>query len=73
MKRQRRRGAIAIIFSMIPLMNSMNSPRIAQLHTVDFLQIYASGMAFGAGIALVISSFRNRAQSPPDGDDAKVA
>ncbi len=73
MKRQRQRGTIAILFSMIALMNCMNSPRITQLHVVDFLQIYASGMTFGVGIALLMAYFRNRGQSQPDNGIAKVA
>jgi hypothetical protein len=40
---------------MPPLINAMGKPRVATLHGSDVMGLFASGLCFGFGSALLIS------------------
>ena len=48
---------------LIGLFNLMQRPRFAAFHTVDVLQLLASGMCFGVALAGVVATIRWRRAS----------
>jgi hypothetical protein len=46
-------AAIVVFVGLIGLFNLMGRPRFASYHTVDVIQLLASGMCFGVGLACV--------------------
>lgn len=60
MKRRIGSGAMIIVFSLIPLMNLMDSPRWSEIRALTFLQIYASGLCLGVGFAMLMLTWRDR-------------
>jgi hypothetical protein len=60
MKRRMRSGAIIIVFSLIPLMNLIDSPRWSEIRALTFVQIYASGLCVGVGFAMLMLTLRDR-------------
>jgi hypothetical protein len=59
-------GLIVLLGAVPPSINAMSNPRIANLHGSDVMGLLASGLCFGFGLALLISSliFRGRVSSP---------
>jgi hypothetical protein len=62
MKRKNRGGSV-IMFSMILLLAATRSPRINQMHVVDLIELYAAGAGFGAGVAMLVAGYKNRAEN----------
>jgi hypothetical protein len=63
-KAVRRRKRIAGFFDFFmlmcgvpPLINAMGNPRLAALHGPDVMGLFASGLCFGFGLALLIIRF----------------
>ena len=51
--------AFAPLFvGLIGLFNLMQKPRFAAIHTVDVVQLLASGACFGVALAALIIAFR---------------
>lgn len=48
-------GLFVLILGVPPLINSIDNPRLASLHGVDFVRLLASGWCFGIGFALLMS------------------
>jgi hypothetical protein len=40
--------------AFLPFINSINNPRVANLHGVDILRLIAAGMLLGAGWVIII-------------------
>jgi hypothetical protein len=60
---QRRRFVpffIPLLFGVMSFSNVIGNPRVAALHGSDVLQLIASGMCFGAAIALFAVYMRER-------------
>jgi hypothetical protein len=53
MNKNRRRAVIVIIIGLIGLTTLMRRPRFETFHTVDVLQLLASGACFGVGATLL--------------------
>ena len=49
-----------IIIGMIGLLSLTRNPRFAAFHTVDVLQLIASGMCFGVALAALLIMLRGR-------------
>ncbi|MGB2593118.1 MAG: hypothetical protein WBG02_10995 [Candidatus Acidiferrum sp.] len=47
------------LIGMIGLFNLMERPRFASIHTVDVVQLLASGACFGVAFAGVIATLRS--------------
>ncbi len=45
---------------MIGLASASRSPNLDHLRTVDFLELFASGVAFGTGLTAMIRSYKER-------------
>jgi len=62
--RNRRTGWSAIVaplaVGLIGFYNLMQRPRFADIHTVDVVQLLASGMCFGVALAALVFWLRNR-------------
>lgn len=56
--KRRKRGMAVIALSMIFLMNAIRFATADGVRALDFMTIYSSGMALGAGMAVVVASFR---------------
>jgi hypothetical protein len=48
-------GLFALLSGVPPLINAMDNPRLATLHGPDVMGLFASGLCFGVGLALLIS------------------
>jgi hypothetical protein len=46
--------AFLLLFGVIPLLNSLNNPRLSGMHAVDRIQLVASGLCFGVGFGLLL-------------------
>jgi len=57
-KSSRITGVLLILFGFMPLLNSLNNPRLATAHGADRLQLIAVGMCFGIGVLLLAGLFR---------------
>ena len=55
---------IPILIGCIGLSQLASKPRFAEFHTVDILQLIASGMCFGAALVLLIVLARGGTISP---------
>jgi hypothetical protein len=51
-------GVFLILFGFLPLLNSLNNPRLASAHGSDRLQLIAVGLCFGIGACLLAGLFR---------------
>jgi hypothetical protein len=60
--KRKNRGGIVIMFSMILLLTATRSPGVNHMRMVDFLELYAAGAAFGAGVAMTVAGYKNRQQ-----------
>jgi hypothetical protein len=49
---------ILVVFGFIALMNVARNPRFEAFHTVDVLRLMASGVCFGAALALILRVLR---------------
>lgn len=58
MKSRRRLAIVPILIGIIGLMPLMRNSRFAAYHTVDVLQLLASGACFGVGFTLLFASRR---------------
>ncbi|MGB9181420.1 MAG: hypothetical protein WCB68_19475 [Pyrinomonadaceae bacterium] len=61
----RRKGALPsiaapIMLGIIGLLTLMRRPRFEAFHTVDVLQLLASGMCFGVALVALLSFLRGR-------------
>ncbi len=56
--RLRVRALVVIIIGLIGLVSLMQRPRFQTYHTVDVLQLLASGMCFGLGLVYLLSRRR---------------
>ncbi len=54
MSKQRRSAAIVLIIGLVGLTQLMRGPRFEAMHTVDVLQLLASGACFGVAASLLI-------------------
>lgn len=50
-----KRAIVPLILGIIGLSTLMRNPRFETFHTVDVLQLIASGMCFGVALGLVLS------------------
>ena len=57
-KSSRITGLVFILFGFMPLLNSLNNPRLASVHVPDRLQLIAVGLCFGIGGFLLAGLFR---------------
>ncbi len=51
---------LPLIIGLIGLINMTHRQRFADFHTVDVLQLLASGMCFGVALAALLVWIRNR-------------
>jgi glucose uptake protein GlcU len=51
-------GVVLLIVGLIGLMNLILKPRFASIHTVDVLQLLASGMCFGLALVALLAPLR---------------
>jgi hypothetical protein len=58
--KSRRTAAVLILLAMFALMMAVRMPGVNHLRAVEFLQLYASGVILGAGIAATVGSFLKR-------------
>jgi uncharacterized membrane protein len=49
---------VPLIVGLLGLMSLMNRPRFASFHSVDVVQLLASGMCFGVALAMLIAWLR---------------
>ena len=63
--KSRKAIAIPVFIGLIGLMPLMRNPRFEMFHTVDVLQLLASGMCFGVGLAGLIAILKERPSSNP--------
>jgi hypothetical protein len=61
--KSRKAVAFPVLIGLIGLMPLTLNPRFELFHTVDVLQLLASGMCFGVGLAALIAMLRGRANS----------
>ena len=47
-------GLFVFVSGGAPLINAMGNPRVATLHGSDVVGLFASGLCFGFGLALLI-------------------
>ena len=47
-------GLFVLLSGLPPFINAMSSPRVATLHGPDVMGLFASGLCFGFGLALLI-------------------
>jgi len=47
-----------LVVGLLGLMNLMSRPRFASFHSVDVVQLLASGMCFGVALAMLIAQLR---------------
>jgi hypothetical protein len=48
-------GLFVLLSAVPPFINAVGNPRIATLHGSDVMGLFASGLCFGFGLALLIS------------------
>jgi hypothetical protein len=48
-------GLFVLLSGVPPFINAMGNPRVATLHGPDVMGLFASGLCFGFGLALLIS------------------
>ena len=60
MRRNRRVGVAALFVGLIGFMTLTRNPRFETFHTVDVLQLLASGMCFGVGLMALLGRLRPR-------------
>jgi len=60
MRRNRRVGVAALIVGLIGFMTLTRNPRFETFHTVDVLQLLASGMCFGVALMALLGRLRPR-------------
>ncbi len=61
--RRRRAVPIGVLFvGLIGFMNVARSPRFETFHTVDVLQLLASGMCFGVGLMALVGRLKTRGE-----------
>jgi hypothetical protein len=58
MNRARRYGVVVILIGLLGLTTVMRNPRFQNFHTVDILQLIASGACFGLGLMSLMMSGR---------------
>jgi hypothetical protein len=51
-------GVLLILFGFMPLLNSLDNPRLATAHGADRLQLIAVGVCFGVGALLLAGLLR---------------
>jgi hypothetical protein len=51
---------VPLLFGLMSLSNVISNPRVATLHGSDVLQLIATGMCFGAAIAMAVVFFRGQ-------------
>jgi hypothetical protein len=54
---------VPLIVGLIGLFNVVRQPRFEAIHTVDVVQMVASGMCFGVALVAVIALFRGSRNS----------
>jgi hypothetical protein len=57
-KRRRKRGIIVLVFGMCLLAYLISMAAVRHIPAPTFLLIYSGGMPVGAGIAIVVASYR---------------
>jgi len=63
--RKRANAAVFFAVGMIGLMLVFRNPRFEAFHTVDVLQLIASGMCFGVGLTMLLARLRARGPGRP--------
>ena len=53
------RGVFVILLGLAPLLNSLDNPRLAAAHGVDYVRLIAVGLCFGIGLSLLVGSLRS--------------
>lgn len=53
-------GLFIVLLGMMPLLNSLDNPRVATLHGADVVRLIAVGWCFGIGATLLAMSFMPR-------------
>ena len=56
---------IPLVIGLIGLMPLMRNPRFETYHTVDVVQLLASGMCFGVALAALLVKLRGRSTPNP--------
>jgi hypothetical protein len=59
--RHLRTATLAVLIGAIGLMNVTRNPRFEMFHSVDVLQLIASGMCFGVALAALLGRLKSRA------------
>ena len=54
---------VPLIIGLIGFFNLTQRPRFASFHSVDVLQLLASGMCFGVALSALIALIRSRSTS----------
>lgn len=62
--RSTRSGAIALMIGIVGLSMMMRNPRFEQIHTVDVLQLLASGMCFGVALTAFLGKLMPGRRDP---------
>jgi hypothetical protein len=57
-RKRRKRGVSAILVAMLLLMLAIRQASANQVRSVDFVLIYFSGIPLGAGLAMVVASYK---------------
>lgn len=57
-KGRRRRGISVLFLAMFVLMMAIRQATAHQVRTVDFIIIFFSGVPLGAGIAMIVASYK---------------
>lgn len=50
------RGVLLLGLSFLPFIDRSDNPRVAALHGIDLLKLFAAGMLFGIGLTSLISA-----------------
>ena len=58
--KKRAPAAFLVILGLIGFMNIARQPRFEQFHTVDVLQLMASGMCFGVALVAIMGKLKIR-------------
>ena len=52
-KKSRIMAVFIMLLGILPLLNSLNNPRLASAHGVDYVRLIAVGWCFGIGATLL--------------------
>lgn len=59
---------VLILIGSIGFLNLSHHPRFQAFHTVDILQLLATGVCYGVALAALLSFFRGERKEEGDGD-----